>query len=59
MITALKLNNSIVFSRAIFWGPRTDEIGAEDQRAEGRAAEDKDRGLRVEVIMKIHTKNVQ
>ena len=39
MITTSKLNNSIVFKRAIFWGPRDDEMGAEGRGAEGRGAE--------------------
>ena len=30
MITTSKLNNSTVFSLAMFWGPRADEMGAGD-----------------------------
>ena len=36
MITTSKLNNSIVFSREIFWGPRANEMGTEGGGAEGR-----------------------
>ena len=36
MIATSKLNNSIVFSLAIFWGPRADEMGAEGWGPEGR-----------------------
>ena len=45
MITAAKLNNSIVFCRATFWGLRADEMGPEGR---GSKAEDKGRGTRVE-----------
>ena len=31
MTTTSKLNNSIVFSHAIFWGPRADKMGAGDK----------------------------
>ena len=41
MITTSKLNNSIVFSLAIFWGARVDKMGAEGQgpRAKGRGTQ--------------------
>ena len=31
MITTSKLNNGIVFSLAIFWGPRAEGLGVEDK----------------------------
>ena len=43
MITTSKLNNSIAFSRTIFWEPTADEMGAEDW-----GTEDKGRGPRAE-----------
>ena len=37
MTTTSKLSNSIVFSRAIFWRPRADEMGAKGRRPRIRA----------------------
>ena len=48
MIATSKLNSSIVFSLAIFWGLRADEMGTKDRGVEGRGPRksNKDRGSR-------------
>ena len=41
MTTTSKLNNNIVFSLAIFWGPRADKMWAEDKGQGPRVEEHK------------------